>query len=145
MSNGVTKNVDSIVNKERLVELLERVQREVQTRDQLRNELNQYISKIKDNRAVTLNDFNKLRTKNDELSASYSEIDAICSQISGFVSCYKLTKPVVQEVEELAQLIDHQEEQLKKLSTMIFDDQAIEKSEDLTVVEAEEQTDQQAK
>ncbi len=128
MSNGVTKQVDGIVNKQRIIELLEQAQTQIQARDQLRNDLSQYISKIKDNKEVTLNDFHTLRTKQDKLSELCLSIDGIYAQIEGFVSCYRLAKPVAQEVEELAALIDQQEGQLKQLSIMILEGQAEEQA-----------------
>lgn len=129
MSQGVTKKVDGIVNKQRIVELLEQAQTEIQARDQLRNDLNQYISKIKDNKEVTLDDFHTLRKKQDKLNALCLSIDASYSQIEGFVSCYKQAKPVAQEVEELALLIDQQEGQLRQLSMLLLEDQEPESKE----------------
>lgn len=142
MSNGVTKNVDGIVNKQRIVELLEQAQTQIQARDQLRNDLNQYISKIKDSREVTLDDFTTLRKKQAQLSARCLSIDDCYSQIEGFVSCYKLAKPVAQEVEELACLIDQQEGQLKQLSMMLLEGQGEDVKEAPKAVEVEELAEQ---
>lgn len=103
-----------------LNELLQRVDTHIQARDAKIYKLNESVSMVKTEKAVSMNNFIQLREEIKDLTSEFTQINEICSYIKGFTACYDQVEPMMQDVATISIMIKKQEEQLKELSASIM-------------------------